>query len=375
MSAAAATQADLPGVAGKPAVLGDAGALSGHAPRLSEATDVEDDARGVDAGVSVLAENVDPVAGGGDGVGAATADEALAGSLPLADDCPAGLVELGRLLAGLEPVAEHDQDCSVRRRTFLQLAATTFAVGCDASRVTAWEHGALALAVTSSHVYWTSGVDHSALVVVRREGGEPRVLYEGMPTAVGLAPGPDAMFVASGRGVERAPYHGLRGALLVAEAQGAHRVVIDGSDLFWLVRGAGMVRRADLRGEEVTTLAEGPAWANDVAVADDVIHWTSGEPGRLSRVARTGGAVETVVDGVHGLGPVVVVGAHVYFGHATGVSRIALAGGGPEPIAEGRSSPSALRRHGDGLCWSEEGRDGGGRIVICCRSRICHLQQ
>ena len=362
VSAAASAEADLPGVAGEPAVLGDVGAAPGHARRGLEAADVEDDAGGVDAGVRVSTEDVDACVGGGDRVSVPAAHETLGRALLLVDGRPAGIAELGGLLANLELGTEHDHDCSVRRRTLLQLAAATWSVGCDGSRVAGWDHGATALALTESHAYWTSGVDHSGLLVAAREGGEPAVLYDGMPTAVALAAGSDAMFVASGRGIERAPYHGLRGALLIAEPDGVHRVVIDGEDLLWLVRRSGAIRRADLRGQGVTTLVEGPAWGSDLAVAADAIVWTSGEPGRLSRMARTGGEPETLVEGVHGMGPLAVVGAHVYFGHATGVSRVGLGGGAAEPIAEGRSCPSSLLPLGDGVCWSEEGR-GGGKIV------------
>lgn len=344
-------------------MLADSGPSPRHAARGAKTADVKDDAGGVDAGVLVLSRDGDAVVGRRDGVGAGRADEALARSILLPDGGPARFVELGCLLADLETSAEHDHDCSVRRRTLLQLTVTALVTGCDRSRVVPWEHGALALAVTPSHVYWTSGIDHGALLAVPREGGEIKVLYDGMPTATGLAPGSEAMFVASGRGVERAPYHGLRGTLLVDEPEGAHRVIVDDDDVFWLVRRSGLVRRATLRGEAVVTVAEGPPWANDLAISSDAIVWTSGEPGRVSRVARAGGSVDTLVEGMHGLGSVAIVKDHVYVGHATGVSRVPLRGGEVSPVAEGRSSPSSLRRLGEGLCWSEAGRDGRDRIV------------
>jgi len=248
----------------------------------------------------------------------------------------------------------------IRRRIFLGAAASLLA-GCDGSRVLSWERGALAMAVTDEHLYWTSGVDHSGLIRVPRGGGDVQVLYDGMPWAVSLSPGPRAMFVGSGRGVERAPYVGLRGKLVVPEAGGAFRVVVDGDRLFWLVRRSGTVRSADLRGQGATTLAAEAAWGSDLAVAGDQVFWTAGEPGSLYRVSRHGGEVEALLEGVPGLGPLAVSGEHLYAGHARGLSRVALSSAGgaasrAEPIVEGRASPSALRPLGDGVCWSEEGR-------------------
>ena len=219
------------------------------------------------------------------------------------------------------------------------------------------------MAVTETHVYWTSGVDHGALLAWERGGDEPKVLYDGMPAAMSLAPGPGAMFVGSGRGVERAPLVGLGGALMVHEREGAHRVSVDGEDLFWLVRPSGVVRRADVRGRGVATLAEGRPWGNDLVVSRDAIFWTSGEPGRLSRIDRGGGTAAVLVDDLVGLGPLAVAGDHLYFSHATGVSRMPLEGGSREVVADGRSSPSALCPVGSGVCWSEQGPRGEGRIV------------
>lgn len=240
------------------------------------------------------------------------------------------------------------------RRRLLQLVAASWLVGCRADgEVAAWPHGALAIALSDDHVYWTSGVDHSGLLRVARAGGDPRIIYDGMPWAVDLAAGPEAMFIASARGVERAPYVGLRGQLLVPDAGGAHRLAVDGDDIFWLQRASGALRRADRKGRGARTLAQDRPWAHDFTLAGDSLFWSAGEPGRLSRVSRAGGRSEVVADEIAGLGALASDGRHVYLAAATGVSRVAIEGSAVEPIAEGRSAPSALRAMSDGVCWCE----------------------
>jgi hypothetical protein len=295
-----------------------------------------------------------------EGVHAVGTHHDAARSLSLVESSAADRIRIARLLSNLVMAATSEHSAivvgsrfEIARRTLLSGTMASCVVGCGADQLVSWKHGALAMQVTEQFVYWLSGADHAALLRVPRTGGAPSIIYDRMVAGAALVTGDDAVYMATGRGIERISHVGVGGQVLVKQPDGAHRLVLDGEGVSWLVRRRGLVRRSGLDGRGVTTLAEGAGWGHALTQHGDELFWASGEPAEVGSTHVWGGSTRSLARGLQGVTGLVVVGAFLYVAHNRGVSRVATGGGDLEVVAERAASPGLMVRWGDGLCWSE----------------------
>jgi hypothetical protein len=215
-------------------------------------------------------------------------------------------------------------------------------LGCSAvERWSPVRGGVLALAANDSHVYWTSGADHSALLRASHRDDEPVVFYDRMTWARDLCLHGDAAYVATSTGVVRAPLMGV-GASKVVDDVDVHRVVVDAAGMCWLSRERQTLVHIDTSGRRFDVREPHPR-----AIALDAEHiYLTASRGLLS-ISRGGGEV-TLLAARRDLNEVVVAGGQLFVTASDGV----LHGPTLETYAAA-VRPAGLVARGSDVYWSD----------------------
>jgi hypothetical protein len=110
----------------------------------------------------------------------------------------------------------------------------------------------------------------------------------------------------------------------LAIALDAQNVYVTDYDFQISGNGNHQLAKVPIGGGKATTLATntGVYVTSDLAVDDTYVYWADFVNGAIRKVAKTGGAVTTVVAGLKTPTHVVVSGNSVYFTHAQGVSKV-----------------------------------------------------
>jgi hypothetical protein len=124
----------------------------------------------------------------------------------------------------------------------------------------------------------------------------------------------------------------------------------------------GRVRKLDLDGGGVVTLAEGVDAPGGLTAAGGWVYWAEGGvigliegTGRLAATPLTGGAVTTLAQGVAQPLPLMAAdGAHLYFADRFRIKSVPIAGGVPETLAAGDFYVTAIASDGERVYWTED---------------------
>jgi sugar lactone lactonase YvrE len=173
-----------------------------------------------------------------------------------------------------------------------------------------------ALAIADGVAYWTE-IDGQAVRRIALDGTQPQTIDDAPTSKVGIAigtgyvawtaTGPDADVVAMDRA------SGAKTPLSTAEYS-PNAVIVDGDDVYWVTRHAqseeGAVRVARDLGTALD-LAPGEYWPSQLVRAGDTLYWVSYD--RIRAVAMAGGAPSTIVEGRGPIGGIASDGEYLYW--------------------------------------------------------------
>ncbi len=229
--------------------------------------------------------------------------------------------------------------------------------------------GVMALAVDDERLCWVTGPEHGRLFVAKRDSGPANPKHHNLEWARDLTLFGEQAYLAVATGVVRAPLHGGPLLELASQSNGAQRLVVDPSGVFWLERQTGALWSLAHDGAgpaKPRQLATGPSWASAIAVDVRHVYWTAGEAGLLHRVPKAGGEARVLHRADQPLTDLVCDGERLYWCTATEVMGMELGGGTPEVLARDQAGPTALAVSRSVLCWvtgQRLGQAGSGGIT------------
>ena len=124
----------------------------------------------------------------------------------------------------------------------------------------------------------------------------------------------------------------------------------------------GRVRKLDLEGGAVTTLAQDVDAPGGLTAGGGWVYWAEGGviglaegTGRLAATPLTGGAVTTLAQGVAQPLPMMAAdGSRLYFADRFRIKSVSIAGGVPETLATGDFYVSGIASDGERVYWTED---------------------
>ena len=212
------------------------------------------------------------------------------------------------------------------------------------------------------------------VVAVGKKGGTPRVLARLDAPAHGMALAAAALWVTTGRAVEKIPMTGGEPQLVADRLARPRAVACDGRWVFvvdvdptrqGMTRGSAVVRIPAAGGER-TVLGRSEGEISGLALDDANVYWADGLDGTIVAVPKTGGAPRTLAS-ERGLPRSVVVSG----GALTWVEKrseslwtMPSAGGPPRRVAQDFAGFANLVQDPRGVFWTNEAAvDGAFRVL------------
>jgi hypothetical protein len=156
---------------------------------------------------------------------------------------------------------------------------------------------------------------------------------------------------------------------LATDQRGVTGIAVDGSFVYWTL-SSGAVRRVSVTGGAVETVVEGLEIPNQIAVDDTHVYWTT-LTGAIGRAPKAGGPAFTLAEGEgegsHTIAGLQVDDTHVYWSRSRSddqdkrgdVKRGPKGGGTPEVLASSLTKPFfSLAMVGSSLFWNVDGTRG-----------------
>jgi hypothetical protein len=210
-----------------------------------------------------------------------------------------------------------------------------------------------AIAVDSSHVYWTTFAGDTVMSVPLA-GGIPKTLASNQFGADGIAVDSTTVYwtdANTGGTVMKVPKAGGTPTTLASNQNIPEGIAVDSTTVYWTVGGAtatsGLVMSVPLGGGTPKTLASGQSGPQSIAVNATSLYWTNADnPVALIRAQLDGTTPTTLVSestpGSVAFGDLALDSTSVYFANLDGASivSIPLAGGAQTTIASGQIYPA-----------------------------------
>ena len=199
------------------------------------------------------------------------------------------------------------------------------------------------VAVSISHVYWTSG---GRIMRSDLDGTNVKAIVTGQSGPYGLAVDGGSLYWSNpGDGtIWRAARDGS-GAQAVATGQASPQgVAVDATHLYWANSQDGSIWRAGLDGSGAEAIRNGEAVPYGIAVTGTRLYWTGSADGSVWSADLDGSNPQQLVQGqTFPLGIAVGADAIYYSDGATGtITRAGLDGSAPQVIAQGQGQPQLL---------------------------------
>jgi hypothetical protein len=137
--------------------------------------------------------------------------------------------------------------------------------------------------------------------------------------------------------------------IVVGQEEDVYGVAVSPTHVFWskCSFGNGAIRRADLDGSNVTTVAESLTYPHYLAANATHVYWGTGTS-QIGRVPIAGGPSEVVLSAMGNAVPIALDGTNVYWGNYNEETLYTgpLGGGMPTLFASNQSYPAGIAIHG-----------------------------
>ncbi len=190
------------------------------------------------------------------------------------------------------------------------------------------------LALDDKFVYFATFAKEApggTIARVAKQGGTAELIASSLPYITGLVLDERDCYWVSPSGLWKQPKSGGPATRLSPEKQHLTRLVSDGRDLFFFVRSTDFdqdfaVGRLAKSSGEITKLTPPAEWNLYLGLSDTHVYFFQHGSGRgeyaLQRVAKSGGAPETVDVGTIPSGHVAISGGNAYFTDISAVYRV-----------------------------------------------------
>ncbi|MEZ4447877.1 MAG: hypothetical protein R3B09_00270 [Nannocystaceae bacterium] len=174
--------------------------------------------------------------------------------------------------------------------------------------------------------------------------------------------------------------------VLVDNCVRCRQLVLDEDHVYFTALGLtnadnGVLGKVAKTGGAVTTLADGLVSPFDLALRDGILYWVDGKRGVVEKVSIDGDAYALVAEGLILPVDVDTDADHVYWVDAGdsmmlngSLARAPLAGGPPETLLDGLDSPQTIAVVGESVVWVEAGAvrampKNGGAVEVLAKDQ------
>jgi cysteine-rich repeat protein len=240
--------------------------------------------------------------------------------------------------------------------------------------------GPWAIAVDSTQIFWTDvgadpiGVPDTGTVTrMPLAGGTANTFKTGESNPVSVAVTSSYVYWSNDRAasssVERATLTGTGGTVLVSGMNGASRIALDSTHIYWTSLFFDEVLKVVLAGgtlgdiDAVATGQNGPA---DIAVDSTHVYWTNYDSGEVRRAPIGGGSSATLASSQSSPAGIAVDAANIYWTSNGGgnVLQMPLSGGTVLTVASSQNSPTFIAEDSTHIYWLNNGTGSGDGSVM-----------
>jgi DNA-binding beta-propeller fold protein YncE len=175
--------------------------------------------------------------------------------------------------------------------------------------------------------------------------------------------------------VRRVNLNGQNMTTIATGGREPNALAVDGGYVYWTDFVDGTVSKVPVTGGEVTVLAKEQNYPLAIHIYEGYVYWAESLEGNINRLPTEGGPIESVVTQRFGVADFGIYGGYIYWtegftqgGDVSQISRAPLQGGGAEFFVKALK-PWALTIAGDELYWTEY-RWGGVKKVSLTTGQI-----